>query len=67
MEKLAVVHQRLHKCFAVEEDILGNIFVTLLMHKMPLHEAINRVMAEFQSCQAERLRFVAHLVSTVGT
>ncbi|OQV21760.1 putative Huntingtin [Hypsibius exemplaris] len=65
MEKMAVVQQRRNKSWGVESEILGTLYLQLLIDKTPLREAINRVMAEFQSCPASSAPSVAELVAKV--
>ena len=65
MEKMAVVQQRRNRSFTTESELLGNLYLQLLLDKTPLREAINRVMAEFQSCPASSAPYVLELVAKV--
>ncbi|XP_055345689.1 huntingtin-like [Paramacrobiotus metropolitanus] len=65
LERLALIQQRIGRCYCAEQRILGDLFLTLLTNKMPLHEVINRAMAEFQSAAPPLLPFAARLMATV--
>ena len=61
-----MIQQRRQKCYHVEAEGLGKLYLNSLTDKMPLNEVTNRVMAEFQSCPKASAPDVARLVKMVS-